>query len=121
MPAAAFYGLGFRAGQPYQGEPVQVHLLAFGHLEKGPLVAAPDHYAQPTIGEPGLDQPADVGQRVFRLQNQCTQVVFALEKTRSNAAVLLAQAKHATHLTTGQQLTGYLTHLLEKIMHLHPQ
>ncbi len=121
MLAATFYGLGFRAGQPDQGEPVQVHLLAFGHLDESPLVAAPDHHAQPTIGEPGLDQLADVGQRVLRLQNQLGQVILALKKTWANAAMLFTQAKHTIHLTAGQQLTSYLTHLLNEVLHLHPQ
>ncbi|NIN67660.1 MAG: hypothetical protein GTO63_23750, partial [Anaerolineae bacterium] len=63
----------------------------------------------------------DLGQIIFGLQDQRGQVVFALEKTRANATVLLTQAKHAIHLTTGQQLTGYLTYLLNEVLHLHTQ
>jgi hypothetical protein len=33
MLAATFYGLGFCASEPDQGEPVQFYLLAFGHLD----------------------------------------------------------------------------------------
>jgi hypothetical protein len=35
--------------------------------------------------------------------------------------MLLAQAEHTLHLTAGQQLTGYLTHFLSELLHLHPQ
>jgi hypothetical protein len=121
MPTATSYGLGFRASQTYQGEPVQIHLLAFGHLDESPLVTASDHYTQSSIGEPGLDQLANVGQIVFGLQDQRGQVVLALKKARANAAVLLTQAKNAIHLTTGQQLTGYLAYLIDEVLHLYPQ